>query len=95
MAIEKGLYAAPEGMDDLLEGEMMDDELAGGEALEIEIVDPERVTLSDGSMEITLIPDADEADLMGFDANLAEALDDSELQELSQDLIGLIRLSKD
>ena len=90
MAIEKGLYAAPEGMDDLLEGEMMDDELAGGEALEIEIVDPERVTLSDGSMEITLIPDADEADLMGFDANLAEALDDSELQELSQDLIGLI-----
>ncbi len=90
MAIEKGLYAAPEGMDDLLEGEMMDDELAGGEALEIEIVDPERVTLSDGSMEITLIPDADEADLMGFDANLAEALDDSELQGLSQDLIGLI-----
>ena len=42
-------------------------------------------------MEITLIPDADEADLMGFDANLAEALDDSELQELSQDLIGLDR----
>ena len=33
-------------------------------------------------MEITLIPDANEADLMGFDANLAEALDDSELQGL-------------
>src|SRR5210317_1789999 len=90
MAIEKGLYAAPEGIDDLLEGEMMDDELVGGEALEIEIVDPERITLSDGSMEITLIPDGNEADLMGFDANLAEALDDSELQELAQDLVGLI-----
>src|SRR6056300_1556290 len=89
MAIEKGLYAAPEGMDDLLEGEVMDDALEGG-ALEIEIVDPEMVTLSDGSMEITLIPDADEADLMSFDANLAEALDDNELQGLSQDLIGLI-----
>src|SRR6056300_1786782 len=89
MAIEKGLYAAPEGMDDLLEGEMMDDDLEGG-ALEIEIVDPERVTLSDGSMEITLIPDANEVDLMAFDANLAEALDDNELQGLSQDLIGLI-----
>src|SRR5210317_1991322 len=89
MAIEKGLYAAPEGMDDLLEGEVMDDALEGG-ALEIEIVDPEMVTLSDGSMEITLIPDADEADLMSFDANLAEALDDSELQGLAQDLIGLI-----
>mgnify|MGYP000450849803 FL=1 len=90
MAIEKGLYAAPEGIDDLLEGEMMDDELVGGEALEIEIVDPESITLSDGSMEITLIPDGNEADLMGFDANLAEALDDSELQELAQDLVGLI-----
>ncbi len=94
MAIEKGLYAAPEGMDDLLEGEMMDDALEGG-ALEIEIVDPERVTLSDGSMEITLIPDADEADLMSFDANLAEALDDDELQILAQDLIGLIDADTD
>jgi len=93
MAIEKGLYAAPEGIDDLLEGEMMDDDLLEGglgEALEIEIVDPESITLSDGSMEITLIPDGNEADLMGFDANLAEALDDSELQELAQDLVGLI-----
>ena len=89
MAIEKGLYAAPEGIDDLLEGEMMDDDMMGAQ-LEIEIVDPEMVTLSDGSMEITLVPDANEADLMGFDANLAEALDDNDLQGLAQDLIGLI-----
>ena len=89
MAIEKGLYAAPEGIDDLLEGEMMDDGMMGAQ-LEIEIVDPEMVTLSDGSMEITLVPDANEADLMGFDANLAEALDDNDLQGLAQDLIGLI-----
>ena len=94
MAIEKGLYAAPEGMDDLLEGEIMDDALEGG-ALEIEIVDPEMVTLSDGSMEITLIPDANEVDLMAFDANLAEALDDNELQGLAQDLIGLIDADTD
>jgi hypothetical protein len=94
MAIEKGLYAAPEGIDDLLEGEMMDDALEGG-ALEIEIVDPEMVTLSDGSMEITLIPDANEVDLMAFDANLAEALDDNELQGLAQDLIGLIDADTD
>jgi hypothetical protein len=89
MAIEKGLYAAPEGIDDLLEGEMMDGDMMGAQ-LEIEIVDPEMVTLSDGSMEITLIPDANEADLMGFDANLAEALDDNDLQGLAQDLVGLI-----
>jgi hypothetical protein len=98
MAIEKGLYAAPEGIDDLLEGEMMDDDLLEGglgEALEIEIVDPKSITLSDGSMEITLIPDGNEADLMGFDANLAEALDDSELQELAQDLVGLIDADTD
>ena len=42
MAIEKGLYAAPEGIDDLLEGEMMDDDMMGAQ-LEIEIVDPERL----------------------------------------------------
>jgi hypothetical protein len=93
MAIEKGLYAAPEGIDDLLEGEMMEGEIE--EALEIEIVDPESITLSDGSMEITLIPDGNEADLMGFDANLAEALDDGELQGLAQDLIGLIDADTD
>jgi hypothetical protein len=60
MAIEKGLYAAPEGIDDLLEGEELEgEELEGeelGSPLEIEIVDPESVTLSDGSMEITLVP---------------------------------------
>ena len=80
MAIEKGLYAAPTGLEeDVLE-----------ESLEIEIVDPESITLSDGSMEVTLVPDATEVDVMEFDANLAEALDDNELQGLAQDLIGLI-----
>ena len=85
MAIEKGLYAAPEGLDDVMEFEE-------GESaeLEIEIVDPEMVTLSDGSMEITIIPDANEVDLMAFDANLAEGLDENTLQGLSQDLLGLI-----
>jgi hypothetical protein len=42
MAIEKGLYAAPKGIDDMLEGEIMDDDMLG-EGLEIEIVDPKRV----------------------------------------------------
>jgi len=61
MAIEKGLYAAPEGLDDVMEFEE-------GESaeLEIEIVDPEMVTLSDGSMEITIIPDANEVDMMAL-----------------------------
>ena len=83
MAIEKGLYAAPEGIDDELEME-------GDPALEIEIVDPEMITMSDGSVEITLIPDANITDTMSFDANLAEALDDGQLNELADDLVGLV-----
>ena len=83
MAIEKGLYAAPEGIDGELEAE-------GDPALEIEIVDPEMITMSDGSVEITLIPDANITDTMSFDANLAEALDDGQLNELADDLVGLV-----
>ena len=83
MAIEKGLYEAPEGLDDMdMDVEDVD--------LEIEVVDPEAVTLSDGSMEITLIPDANIANLADFDANLAEMLDETQLNILSSDLTGLI-----
>tara|TARA_R110000744_G_scaffold20030_9_gene52604 strand:+ start:3197 stop:5686 length:2490 start_codon:yes stop_codon:yes gene_type:complete len=99
MAIEKGLYAAPEGIDDLLEGEELEgEELEGeelGSPLEIEIVDPESVTLSDGSMEITLVPNGDESDLMDFGSNLAEVLQEDELQELADELIGLIDADTD
>ena len=88
MAIEKGLYSAPLGIEDEDIGEETDE-------LEIEIVDPEAVTLSDGSMEITLIPDAEISDFVEFDMNLAEVLDESHLRELSQDLIGLVTADTD
>ena len=84
MAIEKGLYAAPDGLDEMEDMEDQDIDL------EIEVVDPEAVTLSDGSMEITLIPDANIANLADFDANLAEMLDETQLNILSSDLTGLI-----
>jgi hypothetical protein len=80
MAVEKGLYKAPDGID----------EESPESELEIEIVNPDMVTLDDGSMEITIIPDADESDLMPFDGNLAEALDEGQLAGLSEDLLGLI-----
>ena len=83
MAIEKSVYAAPEGM----EGELMTEESS---SLEIEIVDPEMVTLDDGSVEITLIPDAKVTDIMDFDANLAEFLEENTLNSLSQDLLGQV-----
>ena len=88
MAIEKSMFAAPEGIDVEIEGDEPVEPVE--QALEIEIVDPEMVTLSDGSVEITLIPDAAPTDMLSFDTNLAEHLDDSILQSLSSDLIGLI-----
>ena len=69
MAIEKGIYAAPQGIEEELEGEDIEQEL------EIEIVDPEMVTLDDGSVEITIIP-GDDMGEGGFDDNLVESLDE-------------------
>ena len=82
MAVEKGLYSAPIG----IEEESLEQEAN----LEIEIVNPEMVTLDDGSVEVTIIPDADIGDVVPFDANLAEVLDDSVLNELSDELIGSV-----
>ena len=86
MSIEKALYAAPEGEDD---------DLVEGSELEIEIVNPEMVTLDDGSVEVTIIPGGDETDLLGFDANLAEALDEGMLTELATDLIGMVEADEE
>ena len=79
MAIEKGLYAAPQG----IEGEDAPD-------LEIEIVDPEMVTLDDGSVEITIIPDAEPTDMLPFNTNLANILDEGVLSEMADELVGHI-----
>ena len=80
MAIEKGLYAMPEGMEEETS------------ELEIEIIDPEMVTLDDGSVEITIVPDAMDTDIANapFDANLAEYMDDGQLTELSADLVAAV-----
>lgn len=81
MAIDKSLYQAPVGLDALANLEEP--------ALEIEIDNPERVTLDDGSVEITLIPDTG-ADGTEFDANLAEHMDSGELQSLASELIAQV-----
>ena len=83
MAIEKSLNPAPLGLDSIIP----DDFDMGEPALEIDIVDPEMVTLSDGSVEITLIPDAE---VGGFGENLAEVLDESELTGLASELLALV-----
>lgn len=79
MAIDKSLYAAPQGIDAL-------EEMNQGPEIEIEIEDPESVTIGlDGEpiLEFT----AEEAD-DEFNINLAEEIDDSVLQSLANDLIG-------
>ena len=89
MAIEKGINPAATSIEDELEGVEMED--VGVDAdIEIEVVNPDSVTLDDGSMEITLIPDAEISDFTEFDMNLAEVLDESHLQEISGDLVGLV-----
>lgn len=83
-SMDKGLYAAPMGVEQ---------ELAligtGGDApLEIEIVNPERVTLDDGSVEITLEPGVEGGG--EFDANLADEMDEATLGSLAQELDELV-----
>jgi hypothetical protein len=79
MAIEKSLYAAPQGLDDLA---AMD---GASPPIEIEIEDPESVTINTGDMEIEIVPDGGEDD--DFNANLAEVIDEEELQSLAEELI--------
>ena len=87
MAIDRGLYSAPEGLEPEVEIEIGDEE---GAELEIEIEDPDVVTLDDGSVEITIMPDAEIGDITEFDTNLAEFLEDGDLNSLASDLVGYV-----
>jgi hypothetical protein len=75
MAIEKSLYAAPQGLESLLSEE--------SPQIEIEIEDPESVTIDVGGLEITIDPDEED----DFNANLAEEIGEEVLQSLAEDLI--------
>ena len=58
----------------------------GDPNIEIEIEDPEKVTVGIGDMEIEIEPGKETDE--NFDANLAEDMDEEELNTLSEDLIG-------
>ena len=75
--MEKSLYAAPLGLDEGI-SDMSPD-------FEIEIEDPESVGIRMGGLEIDLKPEKETAD--DFDANLAEYMDDNDLQSLAEDLV--------
>ena len=57
-------------------------------ALEIEIEDPESVKIGIDGVEIELMPEPETAE--DFDANLAEFMDEKELQSLASELIDLV-----
>jgi len=76
-SIDKGLYAAPLGIED---------EDLTAPPLEIEIEDPESVTIGMGDIEIELSPGKEDTD-EEFDANLAEFMDESALDSLGSELV--------
>ncbi len=75
--IDKALYQQPVGIDALGEQES---------PLEIEIVDPEEVTIGMDGVEITITPGEDDGE-EGFSDNLAEYIKDGALQSLAGDLV--------
>ena len=77
MAIEKGLYQAPEGIEALAVDET---------PIEIEIENPEGVTIGLDGLEIEIEPAEETAD--DFDANLADYMSEATLAALAGDLIG-------
>ena len=77
MAIEKGLYQAPEGIEALAVNET---------PIEIEIEDPESVTIGIDGLEIVLEPEEETSD--DFDANLADYISEAALAAMAGDLIG-------
>ncbi len=74
--MEKSLYAAPLGLEQLIPANAPD--------IEIEIEDPESVDIHMGDLSIHMEPNETDED---FNANLAEFMDDSVLESLSSDLL--------
>jgi hypothetical protein len=77
MAIDKGLYQAPMGMDDMADNVP---------EIEIEIEDPESVSIGIDGLEIELVKGDEGPE--EFDANLAEYMDERDLTQLVGDLVG-------
>ena len=76
MAIDKALYQAPLGLESM----------AQEPDIEIEIEDPEEVNIGIDGIEINLKPERKDT-AEDFDANLADFMDEDEVQSLASDLI--------
>ena len=89
MAIEKGLYEMPEGIDAELAQNMGEPDAV----IEMDVISdaPVMVELEDGSVEISFGEEVEEIDAAPFDANLADYLEDNQLQEISGDLCEAVK----
>ena len=76
MAIDKALYQAPQGIEQIAEEE---------EPIEITVEDPEALSISGPGFEIDMVEEEDEDE---FNENLAETMEESELLKLSGELVG-------
>lgn len=79
MAIDKALYGMPEGIDSLALEEL---------PIEIEIEDPESVTIGMGGVEIEIEPGGEDGE--EFDSNLAEFMKEGDLQKVASDVMELV-----
>lgn len=76
---------------------LMGEPLEEGEQIEVEIVNPEQVGINtpEGGMLIDFDPDVGDMMGLGHDDNLAEAMDDRDLDALASELIGSFRSDKE
>ena len=77
-SIDKGLYAAPMGLDE---------EMGMAPPIEIEVENPDSMSIGIGDIEIDLMPGSDTEGGEEFDANLADYMDDSALNSLGGELV--------
>ena len=82
MAIDKGLYQAPKGLEELAQSVEPD--------IEIEIEDPEAVRIKAGDLEFGIEKEEDVGGSEEFNANLVEEMDEGALESLASDLAGSI-----
>ena len=88
MAIDKGLYQAPMGIEDFEQNMAQmetPDVMVGVEVVSEENL-PVMVELEDGSVEISFGEEETDLESAPFDANLAEYMDDRDLTSLASDL---------
>ena len=78
MAIDKALYQAPQGIEQVADEE---------EPIEIMIEDPEAVNISGPGFELSMVKEEEEEDDK-FNENLAEIMEEGELLKLSGELVG-------